>query len=225
MQACLLIYDIPDTADIPNPSNRLRRIAVRVNLSCWVVREGDIPYNYLHWLKEQGATWHVVKFDTDENEKLVKMALDSIRKDIRLSIQRAKASADSAGCKLNDPDMTPEDKSKRYDSVTRATIKRLKETLNSLSAAAKLFGITDRDISLNEALQQTTAIQSSVARKAAEYNRAINRLASLYGDNDGMVRNARGDRVPAGILADNLEERGNGREDASLAQKLRGMFE
>jgi hypothetical protein len=33
---------------VRNPSRRLRPVAVRVNLSCWVIREGDVPYALLN---------------------------------------------------------------------------------------------------------------------------------------------------------------------------------
>jgi len=32
------LYDVPTRLTVPNPSGRLRRIAFRINLSCWVIR-------------------------------------------------------------------------------------------------------------------------------------------------------------------------------------------
>ena len=43
LQACLLIYDIPERSSVRNPSRRLRSFAVRVNLSFRVIRGGDTP--------------------------------------------------------------------------------------------------------------------------------------------------------------------------------------
>jgi hypothetical protein len=78
LQACLLIYDIPERSGVRNPSRRLRSIAVRVNLSCRVSREGDVPYALLGQMAAGGATWHVVRSDADEGVKLVGMAVRAL---------------------------------------------------------------------------------------------------------------------------------------------------
>ncbi|HJZ56144.1 MAG TPA: hypothetical protein VKE74_14345, partial [Gemmataceae bacterium] len=79
LRACLLIYDIPEHSTVANPSGRLRRTAVRVNLFCWVIREGDIPYALLNTMATGGATWHVVKFDAGEAGKLIGMATEALK--------------------------------------------------------------------------------------------------------------------------------------------------
>src|SRR5438105_3584365 len=56
LSACLLVYDIPTAARVPNPSPRLRRLGVRINLSCRVVREGDVPYALLNSMREGGVS-------------------------------------------------------------------------------------------------------------------------------------------------------------------------
>ena len=99
--ACLLIYDIHQHSVVPYPSRRLRTVAVRVNLSCWVIREGDVPYALLHEMALGGATWHVVRFDAGEGPKLVGMAVEAIKRDIRDAMRRANRSAADAGRKLD----------------------------------------------------------------------------------------------------------------------------
>src|SRR5262249_2769872 len=96
LQACLLIYDIPENSAVANPSPRLRRMAVRVNLSCWVIREGDIPYALLNTMAEGGATWHVVQFDATEAGKLIGMATEALKRDLREALRRAGRSAERA---------------------------------------------------------------------------------------------------------------------------------
>src|SRR5438552_1177899 len=81
LRACLLIYDIPERSAVANPSRFLRRLAVRVNLSCWVIPEGDVPYARLNEMATGGATWHVVRFDAAEAGKLVAMAAAAIRRE------------------------------------------------------------------------------------------------------------------------------------------------
>lgn len=42
-----LIYDIPQRAEFPNPSNHLRWFAFRVNLSCWTMPVSRFPHELL----------------------------------------------------------------------------------------------------------------------------------------------------------------------------------
>lgn len=221
MQACLLIYDVP-TGAVPmnqHPCVRLRPLAIRLQLSGWVILEGNIPYNYLTYLTEQGCQWDVIKFDQGENKKLIQKAIQSVKNEIRATIKSARDSFQSCSAQLNADDMVPEDKAKRFDRNTKATIKRLKQTLADLRQAASTFGIGDNDLNIVEAFQQVNVIQATIAAKAAEYTRAINELAKLRGNGDGMVRAARADQVPAGILADYLDDAGGN------GGRLRGLFD
>ena len=221
MQACLLIYDVP-TGAIPmnqHPCVRLRSIAIRLQLSGWVILEGNIPYNYLTYLTEKGCTWDVIKFDQGENKKLIQKAIQSTKNEIRATIKSARDSFQSSCQALNAEDMVPEDKAKRFDRQTKATIKRLKATLADLRKAASTFGIDDNDLNIVEAYQQVNTVQAAVSAKAAEYTKAINQLAKLPGNHSGMLSAARSDQVPAGILADYLDDSGGN------GSRLRNLFD
>jgi len=222
MQACLLIYDVP-TGSIPmaeHPCVRLRPIAVRLQLSGWVIMEGNIPYTYLHYLTEKGCTWDVIKFDQAENEKIIQKAIASTKNEIKATIQSARKSYTDSCARFSDGSMVPEDALKKYDTNTKATVKRLKQTLADLRKAASTFGIGDKDLNVVDAFQQVNALQASIAEKAKEYSRVVNELAKQRGENDGMVRMARADQVPAGVLADYAEEHG-----VKGTAKLRNMFD
>src|SRR5205085_1363658 len=104
--ACLLIYDIPTGSRIPNPSPRLWRVAVRINLSCWLVLEENIPYALLNGMSERGASWHVVKFAGDEAGKLLGMATEALRKEVADAVEEAGGDVAAARAAF-DPEVTP----------------------------------------------------------------------------------------------------------------------
>jgi hypothetical protein len=201
-----LIYDIPEKSRVPNPSRRLRPIAVRVNLSCWVVREGDIPYALLHEMARGGATWHVVRFDASEGAKLVGMAVEAIKRDIRDAMRRANRSADAAAQKLDPAAEDPTEVKRRYAERARPVVRRLLRLLADVRKAAERFGIEPESVSLADAHAAVSALQAGMLARARAYGEAVEQ-ARMLGD-AAMAGAAAADLVPAGILADDIDDRG-----------------
>jgi hypothetical protein len=81
MRANLLFYDIPQCLKIANPSNRLRRVAVRCNLSCWIVPEDKTPFDIIDELKSKGCSVELVRFDENEEPKLRRLAREAMEKE------------------------------------------------------------------------------------------------------------------------------------------------
>jgi len=214
LQACLLIYDIPERSTVRNPSNRLRWRAVRVNLSCWVIREGDIPYSLLNEMAAGGATWHVVRFDASEGVKLVRMAVEALKRDIRDAMRRANRSADAAGRRLDQTTDNPTEAKRRYAERARPIIRRLNRLLADVQKAAERFGIDQTAISLADAHTSVRALQAGMLVRAKAYAEAVEAVRAL-GD-EAMANAAAADLVPAGILADDIDERGG---DASALRE------
>lgn len=216
LQACLLIYDIPERSTVPNPSRRLRTVAVRVNLSCWVIREGDIPFALLNEMAAGGATWHVVRFDAGEGVKLVGMAVEAIRRDIRDAMRRANKSAEAAGRKLDASAGSPVEAKRVYAERVRPVVRRLNRLLADVSKAAERFGIAPESISVGDALTAVNALQAGMLARARAYGAAVEQVRAL-GD-AAMAAAAAADLVPMGVLADDIDDRGG---DASA---LRDTF-
>lgn len=213
VQACLLIYDIPERSGIPNPSRRLRSMAVRINLSCWVIPQGDIPYALLNGMAERGATWHCVKFDANEGERLVAMAIDSIKRDIRLTLDRARTSSARVNRRLDVAADTVEGQD-AIDAHTRArkdasqVVSRLRRMLRDYEAVATRFGITRDQLGLSAAMNATNAIGAGMKERARLFGRAIRELEGHSGADDGMVQAMKRDDVHHGVAADYMEDRG-----------------
>jgi hypothetical protein len=204
LSACLLIYDIPERSSVRNPSRRLRSVAVRVNLSCWVIREGDIPYALLNEMALGGATWHVVRFDAGESVKLVGMAVEAIKRDIRDAMRRANRSADAAGRRLDNSTDDPSEAKRRFAERARPIIRRLNRLLADVKQAAERFGIDPNAISLADAHASVSALQAGMLSRAKAYGEAVEQIR-LLGDS-AMARAAAADLVPIGILADDIDD-------------------
>lgn len=231
LKARLLIYDIPEGAELDgrpvlNPSGFLRRIGVRVNLSCWVIPEGDIPYNLLNNLRQAGATWHVVRFAPEEGRKLIEMAVESLRREVSEAIRRSEAARAGAEDQLaQERDMTdPSEVAKAESRFLRRAegIQDRYETLTAeLTAGATKFGINPRTLNLNAANAAVQAIKAGMEIRAEAFAAAA-KAAKANGTQTGAIlgQMAQQDAVPAYVLADHLRDNG---QDAE-ADKVQAAF-
>lgn len=213
MQACLLIYDIPETSEVENPSNEFRRIAVRVNLSCWVIPFDNIPWTILHNMNERGATTHIVKFDSSENEKLLTMCVSAIRADIRDTLERARLAMNRAGQSLlkPDPDANKEELRQshlKYVKKSKSIVKRLRGFLADMAIVSEQFGIGSTTIDLPQATQAIFSLQSVMHERAKMYVQSINRLQNELGKTNPIVRTAKRNGIPAVVMADYMDDNG-----------------
>lgn len=103
----MLFYDIPQGSKCPNPSNVLRPIAFRLNLSCWCINESDMPYELLGQFNEFGVRWHTLKFDSKENAKLIQLAIESFQSDIRDYVAEGMRTARNANRTIGENGLTP----------------------------------------------------------------------------------------------------------------------
>ncbi len=211
MKTDLLIYDVPTKSQIPNPSPRLRRVAIRINLSCWVLPTDRVPWNYLNELREEGVRWHLVPQSEEGSEKLTEMALDSLRQEIRSAVKRTEKSLDLSGEKFvsvkEDPDCDGSDLERakdKHDKHIKTTMKRINNLLKDIESAAKVFAIDPASLPLVEAKAKADALQMSAHRRAELFADMVQQVKGTE-----MELAAREDEIPAGVLADWLEERGH----------------
>lgn len=208
MSASLLIYDIPENAGIKNPSWELRRWAFRINLSCWVIRTADIPYGLLGRMQKKGATWHAVKFDAGEDEKLVAMAVDAINSELQKAIDRGEASEGRAvrlGDRLEDSDARFRAYRKRSGAINR----RLARMIKYAQEAAGRFGIETERFSLAAHMDRVNLLWVAMQRRARAYSEAAEKLAA-ESPGDPMAAALHADAVPAAVAADYIDDRKDG---------------
>lgn len=209
MSAHLLVYDIPQNRDVPNPSARLRPIAFRINLSCWVIMRADMPWDLLNHWTENRVKWRIVKFDESESENLAKLAIDSIKVEIRGTLDRANRTLSRETRKLQEGDEELRERLSEHRKATLRTVKKLRRTLRELQSAASRFGVTDRELGLGDAIEQVGVIGYTMRERAREYVNSLNALAALNGPQDGLLQTLRnGGQVPEGLIGDYLEDAG-----------------
>lgn len=224
MRACLLIYDIPERAEINNPSGALRRVGIRANLSCWIIPEDAIPYGLLNTLTEAGASWHTVPFAPEAGKALITIAIQSMKKELQDSINRARRSQAQAATQYEE---SGESEKAREYYVRRAEgiTARVNELIEDFRQAAARFGIRGDALNLDEAASTVNLIGVAMHERASNFARAAE-IARTQGSSTSQAIlagiEATGDNSPVvmGALADSLQDDGCDTE----AEALRNAF-
>lgn len=215
LNACMLLYDIPDTAEIANPSPVLRRLGLRVNLSCWVIPESDLPYGLLHSMAEAGATWHAVRFDRSEAQKLVAMGVQSLKRELADQVARAQRSEARASAAMDGSTESTERAEARYQREIAAITRRYNELAADLAAAAARFQIDPTVYGAADTRRAMDGIRMGMEERARAFVQARAQLAAA-GQNFPET-------TPAGILADAAEEAGLDGTAAELRAGFAGV--
>jgi hypothetical protein len=205
MNACLLTYDIPENATytdrygrerpFPSPAPQLRPYAIHLELSAWVLREGNIPHALIGRILASGGRAHVVKFAPEEGAKVVEMAVASVRKSVRDGLARAEASIKSAERAADrdqaNPDLEAQEARKRFARRTGATMRRLSRLLKDLRSAAGKFGIDPDHVQLNQAGNHVTSFNEAIRVRAERLLSLAAELRAQTGNPDDAMAAAR----------------------------------
>lgn len=209
LRASELCYWIPK-GRFPNPSGRLRRRGFRIDGSVWVIPNNAIPYHLLDEMTAAGVTWHLLEFIPGEGEKILALARNAMRKEIedgqrRLAevIERYDSRYDADLGQAQDGNETDKAE-KQYRSRTKEAVKRAEQLLKDIEAAAARFGIEARsELPLMSALDRVNALRLTAGARASAYTRLAEQTKGTL-----MEAAASEDEVPAGELADYVEENG-----------------
>lgn len=226
---CVLVsYDIPTRSNIPNPSGRLTRLGFRHQLSSWIMPEGAVPYNLIAELQKEGAKVDIVRFDASEGPRLVRMALDAIRRDIASQVKRCEANLKKAqtnhlelDAELEGNVSAREDALKNYELRSGAICQRLEELMEDSEAAIQQFGLAPERLQIGDARAAFEAFQVGIAARAAAYagaTQALRKLAQETRDStlNALANAAEADAVPAEVMAGALEDAGDDAAAAAL---------
>lgn len=228
----LFTYDIPDNAvyvdhngkerPFYNPSDRLRRFAVRLNLSCWVLAEGDVPHALVARMLDAGCDPYVFKFDPEEAKKLVGMAVTKLRKEINAAITRADESRARAESQLTnamqEEGMTEEEAERRFLERAEQINVRLNALTEDLNLVSRRFGINEHVLNINRLTDTGAALKVEMVKYAEAYAEAAKKLRAIGTDTGiALARAAEMDACPVEVMADYIREEGGetGNEDAN----------
>lgn len=204
LRPCLLVYDVPTRSGVANPSARLRRIAFRVNLSAWVIRESDVPRAYLARLATRGVKWRIVRFDPSEAANLIQLGIENIKSELRAAVSRARAAAARYAADFESNESTTTD----FVRQARTQVKRLRKLLVDLQAAGMRFGITATQLNLSAATAACEAINAGMREKCFAYANSAEILRDTKTkEGQALAALVDADEVPAEVVADWLRDR------------------
>lgn len=214
MRASLLYYDIPDSIRFPNPSRLLRRVAVRVNLSVWVVPVDLIPWNLLARMDAKGISRNVVEFADKEADNLIAIARAAFAAQVIAAANSAQKTASKAAGVGEDEGLEGADLAHYVDARVRAATRKGERLIAELTSAASGFGLSPDDFAAPNALSQLAIIRSVSASRAAKYAKATRKVRALasgspYSTAAGLANAAESDTLPAFVLADFLRDSGD----------------
>lgn len=210
-----LIYDIPAYRGIPNPSGFLRSRAFRANLSCWVIPENNIPYEWCDDMRERGVDIKLAPYDPKGGAELVTMAIASIHEDIRELIgdaERTRRNADRyldaqaekgvAGQELIGTE-------NKYAESANLMLKRLIKKLDDIEKCAESFGIDSRLLRVMQARDIGESMFSGMAHRAKMFVEAQKAMrASNDRDMQSMANEMSNNPSLAVIAADMMDDNG-----------------
>ncbi len=219
MKTSLLMYDVPTSSEMNNPSNLLRRVALRINLSVWVVDSDRTPWTLLNEMTTAGVTWHLFPFAEEATENVLKVAADMLRKDladiskrenealVRADAQLAEALADNTA-----GDKTWDAARNKHARHRESTLKRTEKVVRDLETAAEMFGLDVGSFDFRKAHDRVKGIRSLNGARAASYAELAEAAKGT-----AMEMAAKAGDVPAGILQDYLEDQGVDVSDSRAA--------
>lgn len=215
----LFTYDLPDRAGFKNPSALLRRFAVRMNLSDWLLDTGDLPNALIGEMLDAGCNPRTYRFHPDDARKLLADAVVELRKQVAAAVKRAERSAREAAEWLAtataEEGLTADEAHARYERRAAGVESRLDVLRDDLAAAAARFGISEETIRLERLSTTGGILKAEMAARARAYLDAA-RTAEASGATDGAAVGAaiRGDKMDPLVAADWLDE--NGGDGAAL---------
>jgi hypothetical protein len=224
MATKILTYDIPSAINFPNPSNILRRRGVRFNLSCWILDEDRVPWSLVEDMKQAGIrkVYVVPGFDTN-HEDAQRLMIDALTEDVRKQQERdlkalkrqdealAAAEAEANGVWTRELDAAR----KKHAKDRKSTLKSTEKLLADLAYAMDLYKLNKNLVPFSSARQQIANIRALNGAQASYYTQMA---AAAQGT--PLAAAAAADDIPAGILADFVEENGN----QTLANNARQAF-
>ncbi len=216
-QLSILDYDVPASGRSRNfsPCARLYQVAVPMTESVWLVRTGDVPWNFINEMLDMGCTVDVTKLDRSETRTKVARALQFLEDKLAEKIAAAEKSMNDARIKLENSEANGVDEAvarETYEKHAAVIEARLRKWQKDVQDGITRFGINGNAFHLSRLGDRATVLRSSMQEQAAAYSRGVVALATINtSDAVAMTPLAQNDQLPVAILADMLRE--NGHED------------
>ncbi len=206
-QMSILNYDISDDAFRTEVAGILMRIAVRTTQSSWVVPTNATPHHVIDRIREAGDVVTLYKYDVSEGPSLLAAIEDTLRAQIKAAADSAEASAESAAEQYANSDKP--NRNKYFEQRIKSAAKLAADRLEAYAEAAKVFGFDANLLGRTAAAGVAWAIQTGIHLRAQKYVEAVAALrAQNTATGTALADAAHADNIPAGILADAIEDQG-----------------
>ena len=171
-------------------------VAVRTSLSVWVLKNDSIPHNLLARMTAAGVRWHLVPFEAAAAQSILAMTTEALAQEVRKIESSLARSLQRTGDRFE----AGEANRRQCMAATRAALARAQQALRSARAVEALFGID----------AGSTGTEAAVARLGLAARQRAETYAALtaeVGEHDAALADAaEADLVPAGVLADRIED-------------------
>lgn len=176
MNHYLIVYDIPATCRVKNPSDQFRGHGVRINYSCWIVPEGRVAMLPLDQMQQGGAKVQVVRFDSSETDTLLRMAKTALFDEaarLRNALEHTVSEAKKRFSKH--VEVFNEDEYKRSGTYASIHMRRVAEAIKSAEQCALAFDLTGDMAEILDGLRKTyAAMQHEVHSEYVAVKRKVN---------------------------------------------------
>lgn len=189
MRAVMLVYDIRDDSEMPNPSRVLYRCGVRANLSCWIIPEGCVPQELLAQFDANSVKYRIVPFDETAEAEIRRIATEELTRtgqELQTSLLRsifaAKAQYDSAMQEaevLGEAEAKLPGVTKHYDRRVKASLRKAGKMLNAAVEACEKFDLNAELVGLFDGLQNAIAAQHKAFLAEVEARRGASLFAHI----------------------------------------------
>jgi hypothetical protein len=218
----MLQYDIPLVTVVengrpvkrycfPNPSWALRKIGFRVTFSVWAVQESRLPWPLLDEMQGAGVKWRLADFSEKSVDRLLQWAVEYFAEESKRGQDQLAQDLANAETEYNeglaDETVGPAKVTDKHKRRVRHALKRAQSLAADLAGAARNLGITVEEAKLNSLRERVDMAAGVAQARAACYADAVRRLAEA-GKGEQYLPAARAGDVPAGVLADILEDAG-----------------
>lgn len=213
----VLVYDIPTVpSQIQNPSVNLRRMCVRINLSCWLVKNGRIPFQVIEDLNRGiGVRWFVTPVFAGDVDSMLEFVRDNLQIELREHCERVTALLEAGPTTKQgrNPSTDPLDVT-RWERNIRLAQTRVTKLIEDSEVACSEFGL---DVNFRKA----TGWLSRLTQRIVERTEAVQNAAYTLPTNDPIRAAALAQEVPDEILADYVQDNGGETEGEILAEVTR----
>lgn len=214
----MLMYDIPETAKVANPSYRIRQRGMRLNKSVWIVPTTAVPHNLINELREAGSSVVTAPYDMAASRTLLAAAIDFANREIAETHKRAQQSARAAIAEMDNDEGNPNAARRTCERKLANIVKRLQTLEGEMKVGADVFGLSGA-INFAELHRAAATVRTVTEARSALFAAATAALGAINTtDAKALHAAAVADAVPPVVVADYLMEHGDEEAQATGEQ-------